>query len=256
MTPPTADRDYWEERARRHGARAAGYSDTAMDAYEDRLRRSAIERLVGRGQGLRLLDAGCGSGRWSVRLAEAGWLVTGADISDTLLALAPRAPNVTYVSGALQDLDLPSSNFDAVLSVTVLQHITDDRDFEAAIENLTRMLRPGGLIAVLEYGPLRVLGRMPAYMRARSRGEWIRAFTSRGYRRRAETGVRFLGHGPYMLMVYLARRLRPETNKETPPPALNWLRACCQAMDLAIARIPGITIAGDVRLLIFEKGAP
>jgi hypothetical protein len=140
--------------------------------------------------------------------------------------------------------------------VTVLQHITDDRDFGAAIENLTRMLRPSGAVAVLEYAPLRVLGRMPAYMRARSRGEWIRAFTSRGYRRRAETGVRFLGHGPYMLAVYLARRLRPPVNKETPPPALDWLRAWCQAVDLVVAQIPGITLAGDVRLLIFEKGVP
>jgi ubiquinone/menaquinone biosynthesis C-methylase UbiE len=255
LTPPTADRDYWEERARRYGARAAGYSDAAMDAYEDRLRRAAIDRLVGQGHGRSLLDAGCGSGRWSVRLAEAGWTVTGADISDTLLALAPRAPNVTYVQGAIQDLGLPSGSFDAVLSVTALQHITDDRNFEAAIENLTRMLRPGGLVAVLEYAPLWALGRMPAYMRARSRAQWIRAFTSRGYRRRAEAGVRFLGHGPYMLAVYLARRLRPSTNMEAPA-ALNWLRAGCQAIDLAVARVPGITLAGDVRLLIFEKGAP
>ncbi len=167
-----------------------------------------------------------------------------------------RAPNVTYVQGAIQDLDLPSGNFDAVLSVTALQHITDDRNFEAAIENLTRMLRPGGLVAVLEYAPLRALGRMPTYMRARSRAQWIRAFTSRGYRRRAEAGVRFLGHGPYMLAVYLARRLRPSANIEAPPPALNWLRAGCQAIDLTLARVPGITLAGDVRLLIFEKGAP
>jgi ubiquinone/menaquinone biosynthesis C-methylase UbiE len=256
LTPPSADREYWEERARRYGARAAGYSDAAMDAYEDRLRRAAIERFVGRGQGRRLLDAGCGSGRWSIRLAEAEWTVTGADISDTLLALAPRAPNVTYVQGAIQDLDLPSATFDAVVSVTTLQHITDDRSFEASIDNLTRLLRPAGVVAVLEYAPLRVFGRVPAYMRARSRGQWIRAFTSRGYRRRAETGVRFLGHGPYMLAVYLARRLRPPVNKETPPPALDWLRAWCQAVDLVVAKIPGITLAGDVRLLIFEKGVP
>jgi 2-polyprenyl-3-methyl-5-hydroxy-6-metoxy-1,4-benzoquinol methylase len=52
-----------------------------MDAYEDRLRRAAIERVLGRGGGRRLLDAGCGSGRWSIRLAQAGWVVTGADIS-------------------------------------------------------------------------------------------------------------------------------------------------------------------------------
>jgi SAM-dependent methyltransferase len=252
LIPPT-DHEYWEERTRLYGARAAGYSDAAMDAYEDRLRRSAIERLVGGGEGRRLLDAGCGSGRWSIRLAEAGWVVTGADISHRLLALAPSAPNVTYVQSSIQDLDLPNASFDAILSVTVLQHITDETSFDAAIDNLMRMLRPSGMVAVLEYAPLRVFGSMPGYMRARSRGQWVRAFTSRGCRLRAETGVRFLGHGPYMLAVKLARRLRPATNNETLPPALNALRASCQAVDRALARIPEITLTGDVRLLTFEK---
>ena len=248
MTPPAADRDYWEERARRLGARAAGYSDAAMDAYEDLLRMSAIERLVGRGHGRRLLDAGCGSGKWSLRMADAGWAVTGADISQALLALAPPASNVTYVQGALQDLDLPAASFDAILSVTVLQHITDDRNFDAAADNLMRMVRPAGMIAILEYGPLWVLGNVPGYMRARSRSRWIHMFTSRGARLRAETGVRFVGHVPYMLAIRLARRIGKE-------PSLIALRASCQAIDLALARIPGITRAGDVRLMIFEKAA-
>jgi SAM-dependent methyltransferase len=247
MTPPTADRDYWEDRARRYGPRAAGYSDTAMDAYEDRLRESAIERLLGPGRGRRLLDAGSGSGRWSVRMAQAGWVVTGADISESLIALAPPAPDVTYMHGAIEDLQLPDATFDAVLSVTVLQHITDDRHFDAALDNLARMLRPNGLIAVLEYAPLQVLGHMPAYMKARSRHEWIKAFASRGLGKRSETGIRFLGHGPYMLAVHLARLLGRAD------PQLIPLRAVCRALDLTLARIPGLTLVADVRLITFEK---
>ena len=183
----------------------------------------------------------------------------GADISHGLLALAPSARNVTYVQGSIQDLDLPAASFDASLSVTVLQHITDEPTFEAAVDNLMRMLRPAGMVAVLEYAPLRVFGSMPGYIHARSRGQWIRAFTSRGCRLQAETGVRFLGHGPYMLAVRLARRLRPPRRRRpsidegTPPPALNALRAACQAVDLALARIPGITLTSDVSLFIYEK---
>lgn len=253
MKPPASDRDYWEERTRHYGARAAGYRDAAMDAYEDRLRRSAVERFLGSGNGRHLLDAGCGSGRWSVRLADFGWVVIGADITEALIALAPAAPNVTYINGSIQELKLPTASFDAVLSITVLQHITDDRDFEAALDNLTRMLRPAGLVAVLEYAPQRVLGAMPANIRARSRAEWVRAFRSRGYAKRAETGVRFLGHGPYMLAVKLARRLSLAGGVE-PPPALNGLRKLCQALDLMLARTPGLTLLGDVRLFVFEKG--
>jgi SAM-dependent methyltransferase len=247
LTRSGSDRDYWEDRARRQGAGAAGYTDQAMDAYEDRLRGAAIDRLVGRGAGRRLLDAGCGTGRWSVRLAAAGWVVTGVDISGELIGLAARAANVTYVERPLQDVDFPAASFDAWLSVTALQHITIQAEFDAAIDNLTRMLRPGGQAALLEYAPLRVIGPTPSYLRARDRGQWLHAITSRGYTRRSETGIRFLGHIPYMLAVRLLRRFM------RPPPTLRWLRALCWALDLALARVPGITLLADVRLIVFEK---
>lgn len=237
---PNADRDYWEERAARLGAGAAGYSDAAMDAYEDRLRAAAIRRLLGEGHGRRLLDAGCGTGRWSVRLADAGWVVTGIDISSRLLALAPAHAGVTYVEASMQDFDGPAAGFDAWLSVTALQHVTGAPQFEAALDNLTRMLRPGGTAAVLEYAPLRVMRSMPAYIRPRERREWVAALRARGYRKRAETGIRFAGHAPYMIA---CRAFRP----------LGWLRSIGWAVDLTLARLPVVTLAADVRLLVFEK---
>jgi 2-polyprenyl-3-methyl-5-hydroxy-6-metoxy-1,4-benzoquinol methylase len=247
MKPPASDRDYWEDRARRHGSRAAGYHDDAMNAYEDRLRGSALARLVGHGHGRELLDAGCGSGRWSVFLAQAGWVVTGADISAELIRLATPAKGVTYVASAIQDLDLPAGRFDAWLSVTALQHITSPAEFHAALDNLFRMLRPGGMAVLLEYSPLVLVGTMPAYLRARSRHQWIEVMTSRGYIKRAETGVRFLGHGPYIIAVRLLRRF------SLPAAALDFLRSACWMLDLALARLPLITRLADVRLLIFEK---
>jgi 2-polyprenyl-3-methyl-5-hydroxy-6-metoxy-1,4-benzoquinol methylase len=247
MNPPASDREYWEDRARRHGSRAAGYQDDAMNAYEDRLRRSAITRLVGKGQHRELLDAGCGSGRWSVFLARDGWVVTGVDISRELIRLATPATDVTYIASAIQDLELPDSRYNAWLSVTALQHITSPAEFDAALDNLGRMLQPGGMAAVLEYSPLVRVGSMPSYMRARTRRQWIDVMSSRGYVQRAESGVRFLGHGPYILAVRLCRRLG------IAPAALDLLRSICWMLDLTLARTPLITRLADVRLLIFEK---
>lgn len=218
-----------------------------MDAYEDRLRLSALTRLLGEGRGGSLLDAGCGSGRWSVRLAQCGWIVTGVDFSAELIKLAPAAPNVTYVTSAIQDARMPASSFDAWLSVTALQHVTAPAEFEAALDNLTRMLKPGGTAAVLEYSPLVRMGEMPGHIRARTRLEWIDALTSRAYTKRAETGIRFLGHGPYMIAVRLLRRRGPTRD------AFPRLRSACWALDLALARVPVLTRAADVRLLVFEK---
>jgi hypothetical protein len=88
---------------------------------------------------------------------------------------------------------------------------------------------------------------MPSYMRARSRRQWIEVMTSRGYVKRAESGVRFLGHGPYIIAVRLLRRFGAA------PAAPNALRSLGWALDLALARLPVITQVADVRLLIFEK---
>lgn len=240
MTSPGSDRDYWEDRAARLGAAAGGYADTAMDAYEDRLRAGAIRRLIGRGNGRRLLDAGCGSGRWSVRLADAGWVVTGIDISKSLLAMAPSHPNVTYHEAAIQDFDAPAESFDAWITVTALQHITDPVQFDAALDNLKRMLRPGGIGGVLEYAPRRVVRATVSYMRPHSRQDWISALTSRGYELRGETGIRFAGHIPYMV----TRRAFRDVGV---------VRSMGWTLDLALARIPLVTRAADVRLLVFHK---
>lgn len=217
-----------------------------MDAYEERLRRTALTRLLGEGGGRSLLDAGCGSGRWSVVMAASGWVVTGVDFSSELIAHAPAAPNVAYIASAIQDLELPASSFDAWLSVTALQHITSDSEFHAALANLTRMLRGGGMAAVLEYSPLVVLGHTGPSLRARSRRQWIDAITHHGYTKTGEVGVRFIGHIPYMLAVRATRRLGRS-------PALGFLRSAGWAVDLALSRVPGLTRAGDVRLLLFER---
>jgi hypothetical protein len=92
-----------------------------------------------------------------------------------------------------------------------------------------------------------LIATMPGYLRARSRSQWIEVMTSRGYVIRAETGVRFLGHGPYILAVRLLRRFG------FAPGALDFLRFACWMLDLALARLPLITRLADVRLLTFEK---
>jgi 2-polyprenyl-3-methyl-5-hydroxy-6-metoxy-1,4-benzoquinol methylase len=247
MTRQPTDRDYWEERARLHGAAAAGYRDAAMDAYEDLLRDRALTWALGAGNGSRLLDAGCGSGRWSVRMARSGWEVVGVDLSRRLIDLATPAANVTYIARGIQDLDLPSASFDAWLSVTALQHITQPAEFDAALRNLTRMTRPGGLAVVLEYSPLWLVGRTAPHLTARSRRQWIAALESAGYTKVRESGVRFAGHVPYMLGIRLLR------HRGGDPEGLGWLRSMGWRLDLALARVPGLRLLADVRVLVFKK---
>jgi SAM-dependent methyltransferase len=95
--------------------------------------------------GERLLDAGCGTGR---NLAEfAGWSrPAGVDLSEDAVRFC-RQRGVAAVRGRLQALPFGDRAFDVVTSFDVLYHrwIEDDR---AALAELARTLRPGGLLMV------------------------------------------------------------------------------------------------------------
>lgn len=98
--------------------------------------------------GARVLDAGCGSGRYAAELARAGFAVTGVDRSAELLAVArERAPEVEFEEGDLR-VWTPRAPFDAALCRGVLNDCIGDEDRQAAVDGLGRALRPGGVLLV------------------------------------------------------------------------------------------------------------
>jgi 2-polyprenyl-3-methyl-5-hydroxy-6-metoxy-1,4-benzoquinol methylase len=57
--------------------------------------------------GARILDAGCGTGRIAIRLAELGYDCAGVDLDDAMLDVArSRAPHLLWVSASIADVDL------------------------------------------------------------------------------------------------------------------------------------------------------
>jgi SAM-dependent methyltransferase len=107
-------------------------------------RRLLARELAGT-RGLRVLDAGCGTGHNLTWLREYGSAV-GVDLSDLALALG-RQRHVTLVRGDLASLPFRDGAFDLVTSFDVLYHrwIANDA---AAVAELVRVLRPGGLLFV------------------------------------------------------------------------------------------------------------
>jgi 2-polyprenyl-3-methyl-5-hydroxy-6-metoxy-1,4-benzoquinol methylase len=102
--------------------------------------------------GLDLLDVGCGPGTITVDLAArvAPGRVVGLDVSAAPLAeareLAERTGTaVTFVQGDVYALAEPDAAFDVVHAHQVLQHLTDP---VAALREMARVCRPGGVIAV------------------------------------------------------------------------------------------------------------
>lgn len=101
-----------------------------------------------------MLELGCGTGRHTAWLLEAGANVTALDFSEGMLdtarsKLAGRA--VRWVSHDLhQPLPFANQSFDLVLSALVLEHL---RDLPAFFEEAQRVLRPGGRAVVSAMHP-------------------------------------------------------------------------------------------------------
>lgn len=95
----------------------------------------------------RLLDVGCGKGRYARVLLEqnpAARLI-GLDISEQMLHCAPSG--VGKVSGIMTELPFGSASFDGVYATESLEHAVD---IERAIGEMCRVLRPGGKIGIID----------------------------------------------------------------------------------------------------------
>jgi SAM-dependent methyltransferase len=105
-----------------------------------------IDAMVGRGS--RILDAGCGTGRVSGFLVEAGHDVVGVDLDPELIAVAREEhPKGEWLVGDLADLDVPGE-FDVVVSAgNVMTFVAPGTRVEI-LRRLGAHLREGGRLAI------------------------------------------------------------------------------------------------------------
>lgn len=102
-------------------------------------------------KGLRILDAGCGGGRYCKVAAEAGANVIGADHTSAVekaSSLCGHLENVKLVQADLKQLPFEPESFDFAFSIGVMHH---DRDTRAVFDAVSKMVRPGGRMAVWLY---------------------------------------------------------------------------------------------------------
>ena len=101
----------------------------------------------------RILDYGCGYGRMAAELAAAGWRTwSGVDFAAGMIARGRREHpglDLRHIEGL--PLAEPDGAFDAAILFAVLTCIPADADQRALIAELTRLIRPGGLLYVSDY---------------------------------------------------------------------------------------------------------
>jgi ubiquinone/menaquinone biosynthesis C-methylase UbiE len=99
-----------------------------------------------------IADLGCGTGSLSVLLATAGYTVTGLDIAPQMIKAARAKATAADASARFAVSDaaapaLPAERFDVVLARHVLWAMPD---VHAALERWIRLLRPGGVLVLVE----------------------------------------------------------------------------------------------------------
>jgi SAM-dependent methyltransferase len=101
--------------------------------------------------GLRVLDAGCGGGRYSRLAGEAGAEVVGVDHTPAVekaAELCRRLARVSFLQADLKRLPLEEASFDFAFSIGVMHH---DADTRAVFDAVAKMVRPGGRLSVWLY---------------------------------------------------------------------------------------------------------
>jgi demethylmenaquinone methyltransferase/2-methoxy-6-polyprenyl-1,4-benzoquinol methylase len=151
-----------------------------------RWRRCAVRALQLPRGGL-VLDVATGTGLVARDLARLrGARVVGLDLTPAMLRRA-GGRDVRYVAGRAEQLPFPNATFDAVVFTYLLRYVDDP---EATLRELTRVLRPGGGMASVEFGvPPRGLRRSAWSLHALHLLPRVSALLGPGWRRVG----RFLG---------------------------------------------------------------
>ncbi len=160
----------WEEMARENPLFAVMTRESMADASADdfapehrdelfrkgrKLYRKHLRRVLARSPDPRetalVVEYGCGVGRILSAVAEDGWRCAGIDISQTMLdhcrELAPRT-EALYILDADNRCAMPDAQASVVYSFAVVQHIASLSTYLTAFDEMCRILKPSGILAV------------------------------------------------------------------------------------------------------------
>lgn len=148
-----AKREAIDTHSRQSGEFAEAYERLRADPYRDcfaysrhRLAAALARELPARGDGLRLLDVGCGTGHHLADWRERGFDASGVDGSPEMLEQArQRNPAADLRLSDVDRLPYPDGQFDVAVSIEVLRYLPRPGP---CLAEMRRVLKPGGLCLV------------------------------------------------------------------------------------------------------------
>ena len=106
---------------------------------------AAIERAAGRLDGLRVLDAGCGTGQFTAALERRAARLAGVDLDPAMLTVAGRRVRAPLLAADAGALPFREAAFDVAIAATVCEFTASPA---ALVAELARVTRPGGRFVI------------------------------------------------------------------------------------------------------------
>ncbi|MCX7880087.1 MAG: class I SAM-dependent methyltransferase [Ignavibacteria bacterium] len=121
-----------------------------LGSFVDEIETNVVLELLEPSSGMKVLDVGCGTGNFSLKLAKLKCIVTGIDISTKMLEIAQHKAkkenlNIEFLNGNAENLPFEDNFFDSALSVATFEFIDNP---QKALNEIFRVTKPNGKIVI------------------------------------------------------------------------------------------------------------
>ena len=131
-----------------------GWYETTLGTFVDEVETELAFSLFTPVWGSRVLDVGCGTGNFSIKLACRGMEVLGVDVSRPMLKEAREKVKkmdeelkISFRQMDAKDLDFPDGSFDHAFSMATIEFVPDE-DKEKFVQEMLRIVKPGGRVLI------------------------------------------------------------------------------------------------------------
>jgi len=182
-------KEYWDARAKEFGKSFEGWKATLVvgaekyyNEYVNFLQKRAVLTVLKIKKGIKILDVGCGVGRWVFMFAERGADVIGVDFSKEMIRIAKEKnkkrgyKNAHFLVCSVSHIPFRDAFFDIINSVTTLQHVTDQGVFTNSVKDIVRVCKNMGTIFLLELVTWKRKKSLP-HVYLRTSKEWVKIFS-------------------------------------------------------------------------------
>ena len=235
-------RAFWESLGRHHQRASTADSNDRRgfkNAYIALLRdHHVLHQLMHVPKGATLVDFGCGEGGLTRILARSGYSAIGLDIAVSLLRLATRSGTeglAIYVQCDGRILPLASHSSHAVVVYEVMMYLDDTR-LAGVLGEVKRVLRPDGVLIMIEQCRSQTRHVDLHQKTQRSRDAWSKALVSAGFE---ISSMEICRHGHFPLTYLIRYGLWP----------LRWWQFA-MALEHGVGRLLGI-LPGDYADVLF-----